>query len=349
MKPGIKNTPLLLSPNSVIPCNLCRSQQVEVLSLTDRKRRYLRTVICKKCGLIWCDPRPATHDIRHFYATGYRKTYKGSCKPKPKHILRDAYEALRRYDFLAEILRRDDHVLDIGAGSGVFVRVLTELGYSSVTGIEPDEHYAAFAQESLRAEVENSFLQDFQKRNRFRLATMHHVLEHLENPLAALRLIHGLLQPHGCLALEVPNALDMRQDPLNRYHAAHLYTFTPETLEWMGRKAGFALRILHIAPAHGNIMALFQKQESSGMEWDIPTGNDNCARTMEALREYTTLKHFTSRGPYLKFFGSAMKSVAEKIAATAAGEPEEIVRSVVSKRNGWRCPPFIARYYLERS
>lgn len=327
-----------VSQESAFPCNLCGSRKVAVLSLRDRRRRYLRTVICKACGLIWCDPRPATEELRNFYATSYRQAYKGICRPRAKHILRDAREALRRHDFLAGILRRDDPVLDIGAGTGVFVRVLHELGYPRVAGIEPDEHYAAFALEELRVRLENCFLQDFQSTERFRVATMHHVLEHFPDPLAALRQLRELLRPHGFLALEVPNALDMQQDPHNRYHSAHLYSFTQETLEWLGRKAGFVPVILRSAPLHGNITALFQRKEAYGAEWELSGGNNNYAMTMAALHGHTTLRHFASRAPYRKFLGNTIKAITEKIEAAFAGTPEEIVKSIVRKKLEWQCP-----------
>ena len=109
-----------------IPCNLCGSRIVEILSLKDRKGDYLRTIICKKCGLIWSDPRPADEKIKEFYSKEYRKEYKGLTKPKKKHVYRDAKEAIKRYNYFKEILSKDDSVLDIGAGNGVFVYTLCQ-------------------------------------------------------------------------------------------------------------------------------------------------------------------------------------------------------------------------------
>lgn len=87
------------STECTIPCNLCGSLSVETLSLKDRNGYYLRTVICKKCGLIWSDPRPAEENIKKFYLKEYRKEYKGITRPKKKHIYRDSKEAIKRYSF----------------------------------------------------------------------------------------------------------------------------------------------------------------------------------------------------------------------------------------------------------
>ncbi len=38
-----------------IPCNLRGAASVDVLALKDRKGMYPRTVICRKCSLIWSD------------------------------------------------------------------------------------------------------------------------------------------------------------------------------------------------------------------------------------------------------------------------------------------------------
>ncbi len=314
-----------------IPCNLCHSEDIDVLSFRDRRGQNLRTVICKHCGLIWTDPRPAASSIRDFYTIMYREKYKGACIPKPRHILRDTYEALRRYQFILSVLHSGDTLLDIGAGTGVFLYILDKMGYSHTLGIEPDRAYAHFAADCFDINIQNTFLQDFHTEQRFNIITLHHVLEHLEAPLETLKLIHGLLNDRGYLILEVPNALDQQQDPHNRYHVAHLYTFTPDTLEWMGRKAGFKACITKIAPHQGNITALYQKDcfaETRAMPENLKTNYTTITKTLNA---HNSIHHFSSRVPYQKFLINAAKSVAEAIRVFRYENPKAIVDSVLKK------------------
>jgi uncharacterized Zn finger protein len=83
-----------------IPCNLCGSLESEEISTLDRDKNYLRTVICQKCGLVWIDPRPNESEIKQYYSKDYRIKYKGTYKPKPKHIHRAGLIAMSRCRFI---------------------------------------------------------------------------------------------------------------------------------------------------------------------------------------------------------------------------------------------------------
>jgi hypothetical protein len=144
---------------SYVPCNLCHSSAVYILSLKDRKGEDLRTVICKKCGLIWSDPRPHEETIREFYSNEYRQEYKGITRPKKKHLYRDAREAMKRYRFIENLLAKEVSLLDIGAGNGVFVYCLRRLGFNA-EGIGPDKNHSRYAREVLDVPVKTRFAAD---------------------------------------------------------------------------------------------------------------------------------------------------------------------------------------------
>lgn len=293
-----------------IPCNLCGSLSVETLSLTDRNGDYLRTVICKKCGLIWSDPRPSEKQIKEFYSKEYRKEYKGLTKPKKKHVYRDAKEAIKRYSFFKDILKRKVSFLDIGAGNGVFVYCLRKLGINA-KGIEPDENHAQYAIEELNVPVSTGFAQDINNKESFNIVTLHHVLEHMADPLAELKNIHAILKENGYLVVEVPNAEDIKQDPKNRYHKAHIYTFNPETLIAMGNRAGFKVFRKKIAPLNGNISIIFQKTtEHQNNTLDL---NENFLKVTTILNRHTNFRHFTTIVPYKKFLLNAFVAIKEQI------------------------------------
>ncbi len=311
-----------------IPCNLCGAASVDVLSLKDRKGAYLRTVICKKCGLIWSDPRPDDETIKNFYSKGYRREYKGDTLPKKKHVHRHAREAVRRYRFFEDLIEKGDRLLDIGAGNGVFVYCLRRLGHRA-RGIEPDENHSRYAREVLEVPVATGFSADIQDKGAYSMVTLHHVLEHMHDPLAELRHIRSMLEPEGTLVVEVPNAEDIGQDPKNRYHKAHIYTFNPEILTALGQKAGFAVLRKNVAPLNGNIAVIFQKKDDS-----LPCPVDlsaNYQKIMVTLKRHTHFGHFTSSVPYTKFINSFLDSVKELIAVSALSDHKEIINRAMTE------------------
>jgi len=311
-----------------IPCNLCRSIHINELCLKDRNGNYLRTVICVKCGLIWSDPRPSEEKIKNFYSKEYRKEYKKILKPKLKHIYRDANEAIKRFCFFKEILRDNYNILDIGSGSGVFVYTMRKLGYNT-SGIEPDEGHVLFSKEKLQLPVTTGFIQDVQGREVYDLITLHHVLEHLVDPLRELKKIWLLLKDNGYLVVEVPNAEDIKQSPKNRYHKAHICTFNPKTLETLGLKAGFEIHKKAIAPLNGNISIIFKKLETIPLITGEIAGN--CQEITKTLNKHTTFHHFITPVPYLKFLKNVFRAIHEQIAIKNLKDSKDIIDSVLSK------------------
>ena len=310
-----------------IPCNLCGSTTVEVLSLKDRNGDYLRTVICEKCGLIWSDPRPTDEKIKEFYSTEYRKEYKGIIKPKKKHVYRDAKEAIKRFNYFKEILSEEDTILDIGAGNGVFVYSLRKLGYNA-KGIEPDESHAQYAREELQIPVSTGFAQEINDEESFNVITLNHVLEHLTDPLKELKNISRILKKNGYLVVDVPNAEDIKQDPKNRYHKAHIYTFNPETLVALGKRAGFNVVKKTIGPLNGNIAIIFQKNsEPSDFSGEL---DGNYSRITKILKKHTTFHHFISPIPYMKIFVNALDAIGEQVAIRKFNNDTNIIDTVVS-------------------
>ncbi len=310
------------------PCNLCESTSAEILSLKDRSGDYLRTVICRRCGLIRVDPRPDDDSVRDFYSKSYRREYKGIVKPKRKHVYRDGRSAMRRYRFFRDILREGDSVLDMGAGTGVFVYCLRMLGIDA-SGIEPDRDHSRYAREELKVPVKTGFSHDVTERESFQLVTLHHVLEHTVDPLGELRHIRSLLCKDGFLVVEVPSAEDTRQDPMNRYHKAHLYTFNPETLIALGAKAGFVPVRKHISPLNGNIALLFQRREDGGdPSFEVPA--DNFEKLKAILQRHSNGRFYLSSIPYLKRIRHTVDVIREQIAIM--GEPDEraLIHRIVS-------------------
>jgi SAM-dependent methyltransferase len=76
---------------------------------------------------------------------------------------------------------------------------------------------------------------------RFDVVTMFHALEHMPDPLAALRDAAGLLNKGGRLFVEIPNAA---VSPFDLLVADHLLHFSPDHLGYLASRAGLSVSIL---------------------------------------------------------------------------------------------------------
>lgn len=68
----------------------------------------------------------------------------------------------------------------------------------------------------------------------FDLVLCQHVLEHVVDPLAAVRTLRSMLRPGGHLIVVTPFLVKIHQDPID------LWRFTPDGLERLLRAGGFA-------------------------------------------------------------------------------------------------------------
>lgn len=312
-----------------IPCNLCESADAEQIRTQDRHGAYLRSVICKQCGLVWTDPRPEPEKVREFYAQEYRLDYKGTYQPKPKHTYRSGKVALDRFRRLRDVLKPGMRVLDVGAGGGEVVYVLRAMGYDA-TGFEPNEGYARYAAEVLGLPVRQGFHQDCPVEPASQdVVTMFHMVEHLESPFDALRNVHGWLRPDGLLVVEVPNAEAVCQQPHTQFHRGHLYHFNLPTLEKMGERAGFKLVSRFTSEDGGNIMVVLRKSSiPAPSSWAIP---GNYERVASILRGHTALRHVLSRHVFMRPFRKIVSGLAEQRGVRKYRSPRDILDAVISE------------------
>jgi SAM-dependent methyltransferase len=140
-------------------------------------------------------------------------------------------------------LARGGRLLDLGCGSGGFLREMQRLSGWQVQGIEVNKDMATFARDRLGLEVREGTLEEARLSDSyFDVVTMWDVLEHLSDPLATLQEIHRILKPSGVLISSSPNAASIDAKVFGRYWIGldfprHLYVFSPSTLFDLLRQA----------------------------------------------------------------------------------------------------------------
>ncbi len=325
-------SPAAIAPDKIfIPCNLCGSTDGHEIRNKDRHGGYLRTVICRHCGLVWSDPRPTPEQVREFYAHEYRMNYKGVYQPQPKHTYRSGKVAVNRCRRLKPMLKPGMKIMDVGAGSGEVVYVLQALG-CDVSGFEPNEGYAKYASDILGVKVTQGFYQDTSvPPESLDMITLYHVLEHMEDPYDVMKCLRRWLKPGGYFLVEIPNVEAVCQQPHTQFHRGHLHHFNQATLQMMGRKAGFTVSSHDTSTDGGNIWAIFQKSDvtpPSAKECEMPA---NYERVAKILRGHTGFKHFFTPHPYQRIFRKLAARSEEQRSVRLQRTPKEVLDALIAE------------------
>ena len=208
-------------------------------------------VECCKCGMHW--HRKVISDAS--VATVYGKwadAEQARCYEQANVPSKHNQKALRikmaklalRLEHLAKQNGRPLHLLDFGCGDGTFLSVAKALG-ADPTGIDVSASRTQAARSDGMTILPDLEALDAEGRGPLDAVVLSQVLEHVADPLALLRALHGRLREGGILFVAVPNAHGVSV-PQNFHQFTlvqpieHMNAFSPFTLRLIGKKAGFS-------------------------------------------------------------------------------------------------------------
>ncbi|MDX8390125.1 MAG: class I SAM-dependent methyltransferase [Mariprofundaceae bacterium] len=239
-------------------CDLCDGQTFSNVSDRDRHGDPLSTVICCGCGLVSHATIPSEEEVAEYYRSRYRQEYHGENTPSTRRIMRAWNNGERILMRLYNYIGKEKRLFEVGAGIGCTVKSFEHYGCDA-SGIEPNEDFNSFTQEKLKANVENSNLFDVQPAADIDIVLLIHVIEHFTSPSRALKHIHQMLNDGGLLYIECPNLTGPFATFARMFHFAHIYNFTPETLQWIAEKTGFEVEKSFSAAHDPDIHLLLRK------------------------------------------------------------------------------------------
>lgn len=222
-----------------VPCPGCGHAAHTQMASLDRRLKRLDTVACDHCGLLYTNPMPTDAELGAYYADFYRFDYQAaSTAPKEKHLKKRRVEAANRVKELEGLLPASARTLDFGCGSGEFVTAMLALGHDA-HGFEPGETYGNHARALHGDRISVKGWQDVRYEERFDLVTCFHVLEHLSNPVDALRQMAQWTAPDGLVYVEVPDlGTEQPNKGFGALHFAHLLGFNHHNLIVAAAQAG---------------------------------------------------------------------------------------------------------------
>jgi SAM-dependent methyltransferase len=178
-----------------------------------------RFVRCAACGSGTLDPTPPPATLAALYSPSY--TFKAGGDAVVGRVaaaLEWRLFYLPAYHRRVALVRRltgleSGRVLEVGCGSGLFLRCLADAGYV-VEGAETSKVDAEHARERLGLTVHHGTVEDLAlPAGRFDAVLLLYVLEHIPDPARTLAEIRRILVPGGSVVLGLP-VLDSGQGRL---------------------------------------------------------------------------------------------------------------------------------------
>lgn len=264
-------------------CPVCRSSRRETRykNLTDTLFHVAPGAwemhACRDCGLLHLDPRPTEASIARAYSDYYtHKTFK-PMEPPASNLTGRVLQGLQN-DYLHHYwgLKREFRIpggrwvlvclpgfrrairyecrhlhppfpgarlLDLGCGSGAFLAEAAALGWRA-DGLEPDPQAVAAGLKRTIPIRQGGLPDTGVADNTYDAVTMSHVIEHIHDPIAALKEVYRILKPGGMLWVSTPNAAGASHRAFGRHSRGlepprHLVIFSFQALLRTFSEAGF--------------------------------------------------------------------------------------------------------------
>ena len=271
-------------PCEDVPCPFCGSAAARPWRASpDRMLRpfgqVYQAVRCSECGTRYTRPRPTMESLAAHYPEDY-SPYRREGKAARRFSFADpdSLKPLDRAFMVHELgyeswVREGDpgprrarfpgltmiaappppaslgtgRLLEIGCSHGLYLHRVRALGWA-VQGIELDEKTARIAREERQLDVRTGpFAPGLFPPASFDCIAMWQVLEHLPDPMQALRESHRLLRPGGVIMIGVPNTNGLIARIAGNYYypldmPRHFTHFTTHSVRRFLQAAGFVVR-----------------------------------------------------------------------------------------------------------
>lgn len=234
------------------PCPMgCRSDDDVVFKGRDRLHSLpgeFAVVRCKKCGLMRTNPRPSPDTIGFYYPDDYgpyqnTKVGSGDELRDKRSVLKRWVRGLFQFNCNRVPSLAPGKMLEIGCASGEFMHEMNSKGWD-VAGVEFSPAAAENARK-LGYQVYTGAVEAMPDPiDLYDMVVGWMVIEHLHDPVSALKKLNRCVRSDGYLVISVPNAGSMearwfRSAWYANHLPNHLYHFSPRTLGSILQESGW--------------------------------------------------------------------------------------------------------------
>lgn len=209
-----------------------------------------RLARCVRCKLVMERPRPSREQIRQFYENPALWFQSRDAEGKPRSYVA---ELEAKKPIFGDLVRRIEQrkrggtVLDVGCGAGL-LELCMERERWSVRGVENSRYIAEFGARELGAHVECASFEEIDlPPAHFDVIVMKYVLDHMEQPFAALEKARRLIKEDGLLV--IADLINIESfcarffaEGHRLIHPMHLTYFSRATIASHLSRAGFAVQ-----------------------------------------------------------------------------------------------------------
>ncbi|MFZ1748695.1 MAG: class I SAM-dependent methyltransferase [Saprospiraceae bacterium] len=262
---------------NITKCEVCQSDNIRIAqTVTDHSisKEKFNIAECQDCGFTFTQNPPLEAECGIYYQSedyiSHSNTNKGIIF-RVYHMVRKIM--LGQKSRLLKKYKATPRLLDIGSGTGYFLKYMSDHGYE-VEGIEVDDGARAYSQENFKLKVNPpDILKNGGIKQQFGYITLWHVLEHLYGPNEYWQIFHQLLEASGYLLVAVPNHLSSDAKHYGEYWAAydvprHLWHFNPHTLSLMAENNGFEVidkKMMPFDPFYNSMLSEKYMKNTAGL------------------------------------------------------------------------------------
>lgn len=217
-----------------------------------------RVIECASCGVLFINPQPTGEELKKHYPPNY---YSYKSNPPPiyrgknftdklitvlKHPIDACVSLLELFVRPSEIVGYNGRLLDIGCGQGDYLRRIYEIPNYNMRlyGVELENISTKLTNKEHINFYKGNFLDIKFDEDFFDVITMHHVLEHMEDPTSVFMKIWRILKKKGRLAITIPNTRSLahfmfRKNWVQLDVPRHLFDYSVHTIKLLAKKTGF--------------------------------------------------------------------------------------------------------------